>query len=491
MSDVTCSLRAVEEVLRTADLLTEIRGSEDIVVRGVSQDSRTTEADELFLAWKGTERDAHDYVAGAVSRGALAAVVERPVDVNVPQLVVRDGRRAAALAANVVLGSPSRGMTVVGVTGTNGKTTTSLLVRHLVAPERTTAVIGTLGLLAVGGVRPGTEGLTTPGPVQLTEWLRDLADVGYEAVVVEASSHALEQHRLDGISFDIAVFTNLTQDHLDYHGDMAAYRAAKLGLLDLISGEGTLVVNADDDAWQALECGGRRLVTYGLQSTADVEAHDIQLDSTGSNFTIVAGHEEARVRLPLVGRFNVENALAAAAAAMAVGLSLTMVAERLGTAPQVSGRLESVVSEPFGVLIDFAHTPAALEGALGALRPLTDGRLIVLFGAGGDRDRTKRRPMAEAVARVADIAVLTSDNPRTEDPDAIIDDLVEGMGSTEFIRMTERRAAIGAALEVARPGDTVLLAGKGHENYQVLGTTKHPFDEAAIVRDSLRDLGVL
>ncbi len=491
MSDVTCSLRAVEEVLRTADLLTEIRGSEDIVVRGVSQDSRTTEADELFLAWKGTERDAHDYVAGAVSRGALAAVVERPVDVNVPQLVVRDGRRAAALAANVVLGSPSRGMTVVGVTGTNGKTTTSLLVRHLVAPERTTAVIGTLGLLAVGGVRPGTEGLTTPGPVQLTEWLRDLADVGYEAVVVEASSHALEQHRLDGISFDIAVFTNLTQDHLDYHGDMAAYRAAKLGLLDLISGEGTLVVNADDDAWQALECGGRRLVTYGLQSTADVEAHDIQLDSTGSNFTIVAGHEEARVRLPLVGRFNVENALAAAAAAMAVGLSLTVVAERLGTAPQVSGRLESVVSEPFGVLIDFAHTPAALEGALGALRPLTDGRLIVLFGAGGDRDRTKRRPMAEAVARVADIAVLTSDNPRTEDPDAIIDDLVEGMGSTEFIRMTERRAAIGAALEVARPGDTVLLAGKGHENYQVLGTTKHPFDEAAIVRDSLRDLGVL
>jgi len=491
MSDVTCTLRAVKEVLRTADLLTEVCGPEDIVVRGVSQDSRTTEADELFLAWKGTERDAHDYVAGAVSRGASAAVVERPVDVNVPQLVVRDGRRAAALAAHVVLGSPSHGMTLVGVTGTNGKTTTSLLVRHLVAPERTAAVIGTLGLLEVGGVRPGTEGLTTPGPVQLTEWLRDLADARYEAVVVEASSHALEQHRLDGIAFDIAVFTNLTQDHLDYHGDMAAYRAAKLGLVDLVSGEGTLVVNADDDAWQALESGGRRVVTYALQSTADVTARDIQLTSTGSSFTLVAGDQNAKVCLPLVGRFNVENALAAAAAAMAVGLTLSMVAERLSTAPQVAGRLESVVSDPFGVLIDFAHTPAALEGALGALRPLTDGRLIVLFGAGGDRDPTKRRPMAEAVARVADVAVLTSDNPRTEDPDAIIDDLVEGMGSTEFIRISDRRKAIGAALEVARPGDTVLLAGKGHESYQVLGTEKQPFDEAAIVRDALRDLGVL
>ncbi len=491
MSESRATLRAVEDVLRTADLLTEVRGSEDIVVRGVSQDSRTTEAGELFLAWKGTESDAHDYVPQAVERGASAVVVERPVDVDVPQLVVRDGRRAAALASDVVLGSPSAAMTIVGVTGTNGKTTTSLLIQHLVAPERTAAVIGTLGLLGTDGVLPGTGGLTTPGPVQLTLWMRDLAQARYEVVVLEASSHAIEQHRLDGIEFDVAVFTNLSRDHLDYHGDMAAYRAAKLGLVDLVSGEGTVVVNADADAWQGLEAGGRRVVTYALEGEADVQAREVRLDPAGSSFSLVVDGEAFSARLPLVGRYNVENALAAASAAVAIGVAPALVAERLETAPQVTGRLETVVSQPFGVLIDFAHTPAALEGALGALRPLTDGRLIVLFGAGGDRDRSKRKPMAEAVARIADVAVLTSDNPRTENPDSIIDDLVEGMGSMEFIRMTDRRAAIRAALEAARPGDTVVLAGKGHETYQVVGTEKQPFDEAEIARSALRELGVL
>lgn len=491
MSDVSTALRAVEDVLRTANLLTEVRGSEDIFVRGVSQDSRTVAADDLFLAWTGVDSDAHDYVSNAVADGAIAAVVERPVDVDVPQLVVRDGRRAAAIAADVVLGSPSAEMTLVGITGTNGKTTTSQLVQHLVASERKAAVIGTLGLLQVDGVRPGTEGLTTPGPVLLTQWLRELADAQYEVVIVEASSHALAQHRLDGVAFDVAVFTNLSQDHLDYHGGMAAYRAAKLGLIDLVSGEGALVVNADYEAWEGLETGGRRVVTYSTNGPADVWAREIVLDPSGSRFILAVSADEFEVHLPLVGGYNVENALAAAAAAIAVGVSPALAAERLARAPQVAGRLETVVREPFHVLIDFAHTPAALSGALGALRPLTDGRLIVLFGAGGDRDRTKRKPMAEAVARVADVAVLTSDNPRTEDPDAIIDDLAEGVGEMEFVRMTDRRAAIRAALEVARPGDTVVLAGKGHERYQVIGTEKQPFDEAAIARDALRELGVL
>ena len=491
MSEVTCALHAVLDVLRTAGLLTEVRGSEDVVVRGVSQDSRTTVKDDLFLAWKGTQDDAHDFVPGAVGRGASAVVVERPLQVDVPQLVVRDGRRAAALAADVVLGSPSARMAVVGVTGTNGKTTTSLLVRHLVSPETRSAVIGTLGLTLKDGVRAATEDLTTPGPVQLTEWMRDLSAKSYETVVIEASSHAIEQHRLDGISFDVAVFTNLSQDHLDYHGDMEAYRAAKLGLARLVSKDGTLIVNADDDAWEGLEGGGRKVVSYSLVRKADVRARDIRLSSTGTSFRMTVAGQDLNISLPLIGRYNVENALAASAAAIALGVSLECVAQRLEVAPQVAGRLEAVVAEPFGVLIDFAHTPAALEGALEAVRPLTEGRLIVLFGAGGDRDRSKRRLMAQAVARLADVAVLTSDNPRTEDPDRIIDDLVEGIGSTDFIRMTDRRDAIRKALEVARPGDTVVLAGKGHEKYQVVGKEKQPFLEADIARDALRELGVL
>lgn len=488
MADVSCSLRAVGDVLRTADLLTEVRGPEDIVVRGVSQDSRTVTSDMLFVAWQGTEADAHDYVSAAVERGASAVVVERPVDVTVPQLVVRNGRRAAALAADMVMGQPSRDLTVVGVTGTNGKTTTSLLVRHLLEAQRNVAIIGTLGLLEAEGVRPGTEGLTTPGPVQVAVWLRELRDAGYDVVIVEASSHALEQHRLDAVAFDAAVFTNLTQDHLDYHGDMAAYRAAKLALVDLVSGQGTLLVNADDPAWRGIDPKGRATLTYGVDTDADVRAENVRLAPTGSTFALACDGSRVDVRLPLVGRYNVENALAAASVAIALGQTLTSVAERLRTAPQVKGRLETVAREPFNVVIDFAHTPAALEGALGALRPLTDGRLIVLFGAGGDRDRTKRRPMAEAVSRFADVAVLTSDNPRTEDPEAIIDDLVEGMGDVEFVRVADRRAAIRAALEVARPGDTVVLAGKGHETYQVIGTEKQPFDEAAITRAVLQDL---
>ena len=494
MTDVAVTLSSVEQILRSADLLEEVRGPDDVVVLGVSQDSRTTAEGDLFLAWKGTDLDAHDFVPAAVGRGAVATVVERPLDLEIPQIVVSDGRRAAALAADAVMGSPSLDMLAVGVTGTNGKTTTSLLVRHLLSPEIRTAVIGTLGLVEDEGVRPGTEGLTTPGPVQLAVWLRDLADGGVGAVVLEASSHALEQHRLDGVHFDVAVFTNLTQEHLDYHGDMAAYRHAKTLLVGLVTEQGTVIVNGSDDAWDGIDVEGRTLRTYAIDEDADVRASDLELGSNGTSFSLRVNGEAYPVRLPLVGRYNVENALAAVSVAIAAGVPIERVLDRLGDVPQISGRLETVVSEPFSVLIDFAHTPAALEGALAALEPLTKGRLIVLFGAGGDRDRTKRRPMADAVARVADVMVVTSDNPRTEDPEAIIDDVVEGLQGLEgieVVRIADRRTAIRKALELASLGDTVVLAGKGHESYQVIGTERHPFDEAAIVRDTLRDMGVL
>lgn len=484
------TLGAVGDVLRSADLLRELRGSGDVTVLGVCQDSREIQPGDLFLAWKGANSDAHDFVADATARGAVAVVLERPVDVDVPQLVVADGRRAAALAARAVTGSADEDMFMVGVTGTNGKTTTALLVRHLMTGQRRAVAIGTLGVVDDDGVWPGTEQLTTPGPVQVAVWLWRLANGGVEAVVMEASSHALEQRRLDGVELDVGVFTNLTQDHLDYHKDMAEYFGAKARLVELVAPDGTLVVNGDDPAWEKLDAGGRALRTFALDAEADVRAEAIRLGPHGSKFTLVIDEDRREVRLPLLARFNIENALAAAAVGAAAGLSIDEIAEGLDTVPQVSGRLETVVTEPFSVVIDFAHTPDALDGALSAVRPLTAGRLIVVFGAGGDRDVAKRRPMAQAVARVADVIVLTSDNPRTEDPEQILDDLAEGLVDGEYERFADRRAAIRFALETARDGDTVLLAGKGHERYQVLGTESVPFDERVVVRECLEELGV-
>ncbi|MDA0328407.1 MAG: UDP-N-acetylmuramoyl-L-alanyl-D-glutamate--2,6-diaminopimelate ligase [Gemmatimonadetes bacterium] len=490
MTEAARTLAAVERVLRSADLLEERRGSGDVAVLGVTQDSRAVESGDLFLAWKGTGLDAHDFVSAAVQSGAVATVVERPVEVDIPQLVVSNGRRAAALAAEAVMGFPSLDMVTVGVTGTNGKTTTALLIGHLLSPDVKTAVIGTLGLVETGGIRAGTEGLTTPGPVQVAIWLRELADGGTGAVVMEASSHALEQHRLDGVRFDIGIFTNLSQDHLDYHGDLASYRDAKARLVELVVPDGTVVVNGADPAWASLELGARTRRTFAIESGANVCARDLALGHRGTSFSLEVDGSHHSVQMPLVGRYNVENALAAVSAALAAGVPIEQIVSRLATAPQVRGRLEAVVSDPFTVLIDFAHTPAALDGALAAIRPLTTGRLIVLFGAGGDRDRAKRRPMAEAVRNAADIVVLTSDNPRTEDPEAILDDLAEGLGDTHYERIADRRQAIRAALEIARPGDTVVLAGKGHERYQVVGHERRPFDERAIVLDALRELGI-
>jgi UDP-N-acetylmuramoyl-L-alanyl-D-glutamate--2,6-diaminopimelate ligase len=325
------------------------------------------------------------------------------------------------------------------------------LARHLLGGERRTAVIGTLGVVDERGVKPGTEGLTTPGPVQVAVWLRELADGGCAAVVIEASSHALEQCRLDGVSFDIAVFTNLSQDHLDYHGDMAGYLEAKARLVELVTPGGTIVVNADDPAWDGLDDAGRPRVSFSVDGSADLRATDVRLEGVGTAFTLHVEGGEHPVHTPFVGRYNVENTLAAIGVARAAGIGVRDIIERLRTAPHVSGRLEAIRSDPFTVLIDFAHTPAALDNALAAVKPLTSGRLIVV--------------------------------------DAIIDDLAEALPDVDFVRAADRRDAIRAALTMARPGDTVVLAGKGHERYQVIGTEKRPFDERAITEAILADLG--
>ncbi len=491
MAEGVLTLRAVGEVLRSAGLLREARGAEDVAVSGVAQDSRAVRPGDLFLAWRGTTTDAHDHVPEAVAAGAAAAVVERPLAVDVPQLVVSDGRRAAALAADAVARSPWRRLFVAGVTGTNGKTTTALLARHLVSARGPARAFGTLGLVENdGSVRAGTEGLTTPGPVQVALWLGEAVAGGVSALVMEASSHALDQRRLDGVRFDAAVFTNLTQDHLDYHADFESYFRAKAHLVDLLKPDGTVVINADAVEWRGLPTGGHRVRTCSVEGEADVRALGVVGAAHGTRFRLEIDGQAADVTLPLPGAYNVANALAAAAVAAVAGMTAGEIAEGLGSAPQITGRLEVVCREPFTVLIDFAHTPDALRRVLAAVRPLTQGRLIVVFGAGGDRDRAKRPLMAREVRTVADVIVLTSDNPRTEDPERILDDLAEGLEGATYERVSDRRLAIRRALQGARRGDTVLLAGKGHETYQIVGRERRPFDERAVVRDCLAELGV-
>ena len=472
------------DALRRADLLVEADALPE--VSGVGTDSRSVQPGSVYVAVRGSQADGHRFVGDALARGAAALVVESRQQAAAPQVVVRDGRRAALVLARAWYGDPSSAMQLIGITGTNGKTTTTALVRHLFNADGTAASIGTLGAFdGQGNAVPSTAGsLTTPGPVDLQATFALLRERGCNTVAMETSSHSLDQGRLDGLTFAAGVFTNLTRDHLDYHGTMEAYLAAKLKLTTLLRLGGVEVVNIDDPAWSALP-GGDRRVTFGLGSDADVCASRLELGATGSRFLLDGRFGCAEVALPLLGDFNVSNALAAAACALALGHPVAGVAARLTVAPQVPGRMELISDRPCAVLRDYAHTPDALERALRTLRPLTPGRLIVVFGCGGDRDRGKRPIMGQLAAELADLPVVTSDNPRTEDPDAIIDDVERGMGSVPRLRFADRRVAIAAALGEARTGDTLLLAGKGHETYQVIGTEKQPFDEREIVLAAL------
>jgi UDP-N-acetylmuramoyl-L-alanyl-D-glutamate--2,6-diaminopimelate ligase len=482
------SLIAVADRLERAGLL-ERAVFEDVRVSGVADDSRAVQPGDLFCAWRGTSSDSHDFVTVAEKAGAAAAVVEREIDESVlPQLVVRDGRRGAATAASCVYGEPSEQLILAGVTGTNGKTTTAWIMRHLLAMHQATALIGTLGLwLDTSGVVEGTEALTTPGPVDLAALFRVLVDRGVKGVAMEVSSHALDQGRVYSARYDVAIFTNLTRDHLDYHHTLENYLAAKRSFVELLRENGAAIVNADDPAWNGLKEEAPRGFSFSTQadSGADVAAQSIRLHDHGCDFDLVTTGKRVVVSLPLLGDFNVQNALGAATAAFAMGYSLDEIAPALSTVPQVPGRLERISSKPCPVLRDYAHTPDALERVLITLRPLVRGKLIVVFGAGGDRDQGKRPLMGEVVQRLSDVPIVTSDNPRTEDPEFIIDQIVAGMRAGAHMRVSDRRAAISAALELGQAGDLILLAGKGHENYQILGTTKHDFDERAVVRELL------
>jgi UDP-N-acetylmuramoyl-L-alanyl-D-glutamate--2,6-diaminopimelate ligase len=456
------------------------------LVRGLATDSREVSAGDLFMALPGSAADGHEFVQHAIGQGATAVIGERPAAGGaVAEAIVGDARRAAQVVAELWYGRPADGLDLIGVTGTNGKTTTTMLLRHLLNVQGSVGSIGTLGALDGNGqpVESTAGVLTTPGPVDLQATLAALAASGVRQVVMETSSHSLDQGRLDGLQFVEALFTNLSRDHLDYHGTMEAYRDAKLRLTQYLELDGVAVVNRDDEAWN--QVAGPRTVSFGEHADADVRASHILLETTGSRFEISGTYGTRIVDLPLMGEFNVHNALAAAAGALALGHDLDTVGQRLASGPQVPGRMERISDRPCPVLRDYAHTPDALERVLQTLRPLVRGRLIVVFGCGGDRDRGKRPLMGRIAAEWADLPVLTSDNPRTEDPETILDDVEKGMAGTDHLKMVDRREAIAAALSAAVADDTVVLAGKGHETYQIIGTERLAFDEAAIVRELL------
>ncbi len=479
LSRLIAALRADDNV----DTAPEV----DVDIARPEVDSRRVQSGTLFVAVRGSVADGHRFIAQAVGRGAAAVMTEQTADVAVPQVIVRDSRRAARTVAATWYDHPLRNLRVVGITGTNGKTTTTAILRHLLNADGDAGSIGTLGAFDGAGdrVESSAGSLTTPGPLDLQATFRALVDRGVGDVAMETSSHALDQGRLDGITFTAGIFTNLTREHLDYHVTMEQYLGAKLRLADLVDSDGVLSVNADDPAWQSLRAD-RRTVTWGDAADADVRVEGAVYRASGTVFTLDGRFGCREVAIPFLGQFNVANATGAATVALGRGMAIDVVVERLADAPQVPGRMERLAESPCVVLRDYAHTPDAFERVLAMLRPLTSGRLYILFGCGGDRDAGKRPIMGRIAAELADRVILTSDNPRSEDPARIIDDIAADMPAASYDRVLDREDAIAHVLDLAQAGDTILLAGKGHETYQIEGTTYRHFDEREIVRSLLQ-----
>ena len=487
--------------MRLADVLAEedrtdlSRTAAVLEICGLAYDSRRVEPGFLFAAWAGARADGHAFVPQAVAQGAVAVLCERPMPgLSVPTLVLPQVRRSLAHAAQRFYGDPTAKLRMVGVTGTNGKTTTvHLLEAMCAAADWAPGVIGTLGSRYAGQVVEG--GLTTPESVDLLKLLATMRDAGTQAVAMEVSSQALAQSRVAGLRFDVGIFTNLTHDHLDYHKTLEAYFAAKTELVTrLLKPGGVAVLNLDDARVKTLARPGT--LGFSVGGPGEVVAEDVHLGPEGIRFTARTPQGTVAIHSPLLGRFNVENILAAVAAGVALKIPLSTIAAGLAKLTHVPGRLERVnrSGEPL-VLVDYAHTPDALRQALAAVREVTAGRLLCVFGCGGDRDPHKRAPMGEAAGAHADWSVLTNDNPRTEDPAVIARAVEVGLqkagcqrsaaGVRGYAVELDRARAIAQAVAAAGPQDAVLIAGKGHETYQIMGSTHHAFDDRLVARRAL------
>ncbi len=491
----------------------EGENADDTPIRGIAIDSRAVVPGDLFVALRGSLVDGHEHLQQAIDLGAAAVVVERiPTNIDLrgrPAVAVRDARQSLAPLAALFFGHPSAELSLIGVTGTNGKTsTTYLLEAILAAAGRRTGLIGTVDVRYAGEHLRAVN--TTPESLELQRLLRAMRTRGIDAVAMEVSSHALAIGRTDGCRFEAAAFTNVTQDHLDFHETMEAYRFAKTRLFrEHLRPGAAAVVNLDDPAAAeflaaARDGGGRPIcVSRKPGPGVDVAALDAHVDLDGTRVRLQLPGGPLELALPLLGDFNIENLLVAVGVAVGLEISTSAIATGVESCPQVPGRVERVdagLPETPTVLVDYAHTPDAVDKLLRTVRPMARGRLITVFGCGGDRDRTKRAPMAEAVARWSDRAIATSDNPRSEDPEAILADVElglrrlqrvepEGLDHTDasFTRLVDRRAAIQLALGIARGADTVVIAGKGHEDYQIIGRERLPFDDRIEARRALAD----
>ena len=483
--------RALSELGGAAgDLL--VRVDSDAEVSGLAYDSSKVSPGDLFFCIPGARADGHDFAAAAAEAGAAALCVERPVDAGLPAIVVSDARRALGRLAAAFYGDPAEKLLLLGVTGTNGKTTTAFLIDAILrADGRTTGLVGTIETRIAGTARPGVR--TTPESLDLHALFAEMTGAGVDSVAMEVTSHALALHRVEGLRFAAAAFTNLTQDHLDFHDSMEDYFEAKRRLFTSERLERG-AVNADEVyGRRLLETSDVPCVGFGTGPEADVRAIDVELGPAGSTFQIRTPKGEIAVTSSLAGSFNVSNCLAAAATCLQAGIGLEAIERGLSSGTSVPGRFESIDSgQDFSVVVDYAHTPDSLDNVLRAARGLAErggGRVIALFGCGGDRDRSKRPLMGTVAARLADFVVVTSDNPRSEDPAAILDAILEGVvaekpGGADVVDV-DRRAAITVAIEAARAGDVVVIAGKGHETGQEFRDHTIPFDDRVVAREVL------
>ena len=478
-------------------------GKLDIDITGVTDDSRRAGPGMLFVAVKGTKSDGHQYLSQVASAGAAAMIVETgrggaslATTFQRPVIEVPDSRRFLGGLASRFYGYPSTRLKMIGVTGTNGKTTTTYLCKSVLeAAGKRVGLIGTVSYIIGDRQMPASH--TTPGALELQTLLTKMVDATLDAVVMEVSSHALALDRTVGCTFDTAVFTNLTQDHLDFHADMEDYFQAKLRLFSGLPESSRAVVNLDDPYSERIMAATKAAVwTYAIDRDADIRAAEINLSLRGVEFTARTKFGAAVIRSPLVGRHNVYNILAAIAVGLQQGLPLPLIERGVSELANVPGRFERVeAGQPFTVVVDYAHTDDALFRLLAAAHAVKTGRIITVFGCGGDRDRGKRPKMGRVAALGSDVVIVTSDNPRTEDPRAIIQAIEPGVkaglkeaGRGHYRVQPDRRQAIEDAIKEARPGDLVVIAGKGHEDYQIIGTTKHPFDDRVVARETIKAL---